>query len=131
MSLRLDRFYSPEWFLAPKNKLTCITNVLDISTKTVPLYSPSKANCNNRVYRARHFLLCLYYLTSVNSVEWFCPREKVGLHYKYIRYLHQTNIIVFTILSTFRQAKSHISTTIIKEVEKKKRRMNPTPVLES
>ena len=42
----------------------------------------------------------------IKFVKGFCFKEKNVLHHKYLIYLHQTNTIVFTIISTIEQTKS-------------------------
>ena len=51
----------------------------------------------------------------VYSVKWCRPRDKIVLHHKYSRYLHQTNTIVFTTISATKETEFHLSSdTIIK-----------------
>ena len=37
-------------------------------------------------------------------IKWCCSNEKIVLHQKYFRYLHQTNTIVFTMISAINRA---------------------------
>ena len=53
----------------------------------------------------------------VNSVKWRHPYKKKIISYcEYFRYLHETNAVVFTILSAIKQAKFHFSVTIIDRI---------------
>ncbi len=49
----------------------------------------------------------------VNSVKWLRSKEKYVQHHKYFEYLHQTNTIVFIIISTIRSVIFNLSSTII------------------
>ena len=53
-------------------------------------------------------------VSQVNSVKWFCPKEKCDLLHKYFRYLHNTT--VFTIFAKFKHKKSNLSNTMITHV---------------
>ena len=51
------------------------------------------------------------------SVKSYLSKEKWSRHRRYLGYLHETNTIVFTIISTIKQAKFHLPITIITKVE--------------
>ena len=50
---------------------------------------------------------------TLNSIRWFCSKDKFILHRKYFRYFHKTNSIVFTTTSAIKRAKFHLSSIII------------------
>ena len=43
--------------------------------------------------------------TFMKLVKWFCSKEKCFRHGEYLRYLHNTNTIAFTIASAIEQDK--------------------------
>ena len=55
-------------------------------------------------------------MSSLNLSNGTVIKKKVTLHSKYISYLHNTNNIVFTVLSTINQAYFHLSGTIITQI---------------
>ena len=52
----------------------------------------------------------------LNSVKWFCSKEKCVLYPKFVRCHQKTNTIEFITLPSIKQAKVHLSSTIITEV---------------
>ena len=52
---------------------------------------------------------------ALNSVKWFCSKGKCTLLWKYVRYHFKTYTTMWIILTTMKEAKFQISSTIITE----------------